>query len=135
MSRNYSHFRGVIFISVNGYSQSGIPAQFYIKFRLFYSLFLKTIRFLFEGMSTRTFLLPACYLKRLVPMIQFSFRSLMCNSMKLIEIQKHILKITIEKPNKHEKSSYYFEKRSLCFCCSHFKPFSGNISFFPDYSA
>ena len=132
MSHNYSLFRGIICVSSNGYSKSEILAQNFKKFRLFYSLFLKTICFLFEGMSNRTFLLPVCYVTRLVSMTQLSFRSHMCNSMKLMEIHKQI---TIEKSNKHEKSSYYFEKSLLCFCRSHVKLFSGNISFFPNYSA
>ena len=135
MSRNYSHFRGIISIFVNGYSLSRIPAQFYIKFRLFYSLFLKTIRFLFEGMLKVAFLLPVCYLMRLLSTTQLSSRSLLCNSIQFIETQKHVVQLTIEKLNKHEESSYFSEKWLHCFCRSHFKLFSGNISFLSNYSA
>ena len=135
MSRTYSLFGGIIFVSVNGYSVSKIPAQFFKKFRLFNCSLLKTIRFLFEGMLNRIFLLPVCYVTRLVSTTQLSSRSHTCNSIKLIETQKHIVQLTIEKLNKHEKSSYFSEKWLLCFCRSHFKPFSGNISFFSNYSA
>jgi hypothetical protein len=135
MSRNYSLFRGIISVSVIGYLLSNQPAQIFKKFKLFNCSLMKTIRFLFEGMSNRTFLLPVCYVTRLVLTTQLSSRSHMCNSMKFIETQTHIVQLTIEKLNKHEKSSYFSEKWLHCFCCSHFKPFSGNISFLSNYSA
>ena len=135
MSRNYSPFRGIISVSLIGYLLSKNPAQIFKKFKLFNCLLLKTIRFLFEGMSNRTFLLPVCYVTRLVSMTQFSSRSLLCNSIKFIETQTHIVQLTIEKLNKHEKSSYFSEKWLHCFCRSPFKPFSGNISFLSNYSA
>jgi len=135
MSRNYSPFRGIICVSIKGYLMSRNPVQIFKKFNLFSCLLLKTIRFPFEGMSKVTFLLPVCYLTRLVSTTQFSSRSHMCSSMQLIETQKHIVQLTIEKLNKHEKSSYFSEKWLHCFCRSHFKPFSGNISFLSNYSA
>ena len=135
MSRNYSPFRGIICVSIKGYLESRNRAQIFKKFNLFSCLLLKTIRFPFEGMLKMAFLLPVCYVTRLVSTTQFSSRSLLCNSIKFIETQKHIVQLTIEKLNKHEESSYFSEKWLHCFCRSHFKPFSGNISFLSNYSA
>ncbi len=136
MSRIYSPFRGIKYVSLSGYSKSKYPAQLFIKFRLFHCLISRTKNFLFEEIPNRVFQLPVCYASRhasLMPILTVSPRF---NLLKLIELQKHIIKLTIEKLNKHEKSSYYFETRLRCFCCSHIdKPFSGNPNFFSNYPA
>jgi hypothetical protein len=87
-------------------------------------------------MPIGVFLLPVCYAPVYASTMQFRPVSPHFNYLKLIELKKHIIKLTIEKLNKHEKSSYCFETRLRCFCCSHiYKPFSGNPHFFTDYQA
>lgn len=136
MSRNYSPFRGINYVSAIGYSVSKLYASLFIKLRLFYCLISKTISFRFEEILISVFLVPVCYALRFASLMPVAHVSSHYNSLKLIELQKRIIELTIEKLNKHEKSSYFFETRLHCFCCCHFnKPFSGNPNFFTNYQA